>query len=167
MMMALPRVQYGSTVLNPGYAQEDPRIQRQEEKRERETQKEYTRRTAMRNNKIRKSVMMTILFMAVASFITIYRGGMIYSMQNQYVSMQSETKTLNKENEDLRAQLIKASSINDIVAKSQAMALVSVSQDSVIRVDLSKNNFKSEESVTAKASLPQKILAYLNQQIFN
>ncbi|HCW73263.1 MAG TPA: hypothetical protein DHM90_05110, partial [Clostridiaceae bacterium] len=93
------------------------------------------------------SAALTIFFMATGLFVTIFRSGMIYNMQNEYVQMQNDTRATVKSNEALKAKLIQASSIGDIAEKSIALELVSVDKADYLEVDLAKNNFMDTESV--------------------
>lgn len=168
-MMALPnRVEYfPGAERNPKIDQEQLNRQREEQKKLERSRQELNRRNALRNNRMKMSVVMTIFFIAAVSFVTIYRSSVIYSLQNQYVTMQKDTRTLGKANEALKAELIKASSINTIVEKSQSLALVEPAKDSYLMVDLSKNNFKEDEPVVEKPNLSEKILSALTLNIFN
>ena len=168
-MMALPnRVEYfPGAERNPKIDQEQLTRQREEQKKLERSRQELNRRNALRNNRMKMSVVMTIFFIAAVSFVTIYRSSVIYSLQNQYVTMQKDTRTLGKANEALKAELIKASSINAIVEKSESLALVEPAKDSYLMVDLSKNNFKEDEPVVEKPNLSEKILSALTLNIFN
>lgn len=168
-MMALPnRVEYfPGAERNPKIDQEQLNRQREEQKKLERSRQELNRRNALRNNRMKMSVVMTIFFIAAVSFVTIYRSSVIYSLQNQYVTMQKDTRTLGKANEALKAELIKASSINAIVEKSESLALVEPAKDSYLMVDLSKNNFKEDEPVVEKPNLSEKILSALTLNIFN
>jgi len=89
MMMALPnRVQYLSTAPNPEIRREKQREQEEERRRLEKSKKEFHRKNAARNNKMKMSAALTIFFMATGLFVTIFRSGMIYNMQNEYVQMQ-------------------------------------------------------------------------------
>ena len=168
-MMALPnRVEYfPGAERNPKIDQEQLTRQREEQKKLERSRQELNRRNALRNNRMKMSVVMTIFFIAAVSFVTIYRSSVIYSLQNEYVTMQKDTRTLGKANEALKAELIKASSINAIVEKSESLALVEPAKDSYLMVDLSKNNFKEDEPVVEKPNLSEKILSALTLNIFN
>ena len=168
-MMALPnRVQYyPGAERNPKIDQEELNRQREESKKLEKSRNELNRRNALRNNRMKMSVVMTIFFIAAVSFVTIYRTSVIYSLQNEYVTMQKDTKSLGKTNEALKAELIKASSINAIVEKSKELALVEPAKDSFLMVDLSKDNFKEDGPVVTEPNFSEKILSALTLNIFN
>ena len=168
-MMALPnRVQYYPGVeKSPEIHQEELRKQREESKRLEKSKQEFNRRNALRNNRMKMSVVLTIFFIAAVSLVTIYRSSVIYSLQNQYVTLQSETKSLGKGNEALKAELIMASSISEIMKKSEVLALVEPAKDSYLMVDLSRNNFTEEELVVNETNFSEKILSMLSLNIFN
>lgn len=111
------------------------------------------------------SAVITIFFMASSLFVTIYRSGIIYNMQNEYVRMQNDTRATYKNNEALKAELIKASSIGDIAEKSIALELVESDREKSLEIDLSKNNFLEEEPVVEQLSFTDKIFSMLNLNI--
>lgn len=168
MMMALPnRVQYLDTVANPEITRENRRAQEEENRRLEKSRQEFARKTAVRNNSMKMSAVLTILFMATALFVTIFRSGMIYNMQKEYVELQNETRLTMKNNEALQAEIIKASSIGEIAEKSIALELVSVGQDSAIAADLSRNNFMEDEPEMEQPKFTDKVFSLLNLNIFN
>ena len=166
--MALPnRVQYLDTVANPEITRENRRAQEEENRRLEKSRQEFARKTAVRNNSMKMSAVLTILFMATALFVTIFRSGMIYNMQKEYVELQNETRLTMKNNEALQAEIIKASSIGEIAEKSIALELVSVGQDSAIAADLSRNNFMEDEPEMEQPKFSDKVFSMLNLNIFN
>lgn len=166
--MALPnRVQYLDTVANPEITRENRRAQEEENRRLEKSRQEFARKTAVRNNSMKMSAVLTILFMATALFVTIFRSGMIYNMQKEYVELQNETRLTMKNNEALQAEIIKASSIGEIAEKSIALELVSVGQDSAIAADLSRNNFMEDEPEMEQPKFTDKVFSLLNLNIFN
>ncbi|HSL86278.1 MAG TPA: hypothetical protein VK861_05050 [Bacteroidales bacterium] len=166
--MALPnRVQYFSAAPNPEIGREQQRHREEELRKLEQSRQDFKRKNAARNNKMRMSATLTIFFMAASLFVTIYRSGMIYDMQNEYVQMQTETRMTERSNEALKAKLIKASSIGDIAEKSIELELVSVDRESFIEVDLTKDNFAEIESVTAEPKFTDKIFSMLNLNISN
>ncbi len=166
--MALPnRVQYMNTAPNPEIVREKRRAQEEETRRLEKSRLEFTKKNAVRNNKRKMSAALTILFVATGLFFTIFRSGMIYNMQNEYVQLQNETRITLKNNEALQADIIKASSIGEIAEKSLELELVSVDKESTIAVDLSKNNFAEDETVVESPKFTEKIFSMLNLNIFN
>ena len=166
--MALPnRVQYMNTAPNPEIVREKRRAQEEETRRLEKSRLEFTKKNAVRNNKRKMSAALTILFVATGLFFTIFRSCMIYNMQNEYVQLQNETRITLKNNEALQADIIKASSIGEIAEKSLELELVSVDKESIIAVDLSKNNFTEDETVVESPKFTEKIFSMLNLNIFN
>ena len=168
MMMALPnRVQYLDTVANPEITRENRRAQEEENRRLEKSRQEFAKKTAARNNRMKMSAVLTIFFMATALFVTIFRSGMIYNMQKEYVELQNETRLTMKNNEALQAEIIKASSIGEIAEKSIALELVSVGQESAIAADLSRNNFMEDEPLVEQPKFTDKVFSMLNLNFFN
>lgn len=166
--MALPnRVQYMNTAPSPEIIIEKRRAQEEERRKLERSRQEFAKKNAVRNNKRKMSAALTIFFIATGLFFTIFRSGMIYNMQNEYVQLQNETRTTLKNNEALQAEMIKASSIGEIAEKSLELELVSVDNENLIAVDLSKNNFAEEEMVVENPKFAEKIFSMLNLNIFN
>ena len=166
--MALPnRIQYMNAAPNPEINIERRRAQEEERRRLERSRQEFAKKNAARNNKMRMSAVLTIFFMVTGLFVTIFRSGMIYDMQDEYVKLQNETRITMKMNEALQAEIIKASSIGEIAEKSLELELVSAGQDSAITADLSKNNFIEEEPVVEEPRFADKIFSMLNLNIFN
>lgn len=161
------RVQYLNTAPNPEIIREKRRAQEEETRRLEKSRREFANKNAVRNNKRKMSAALTIFFIATGLFFTIFRSGMIYNMQNEYVQLQNETRTTLKNNEALQAEIIKASSIGEIAEKSLELELVSVDNESLIVADLSKNNFAEDEPVVEEPKFAEKIFSMLNLNIFN
>lgn len=166
--MALPnRVQYLSTAPNPEIRREKQREQEEERRRLEKSKQDFHKKNAARNNQIKIKAALTIFFMAGSLFVTIFRSGMIYNMQNEYVQMQNDTRATVKINEALKAKLIQASSIGDIAEKSVALELVSVDKSDYLEIDLTKNNFIEPEAASAEPKFTDKIFSMLNLNISN
>ncbi len=166
--MALPnRVQYLSTAPNPEIRREKQREQEEERRRLEKSRQDFHKKNAARKNKMKMSAALTIVFMASGLFVTVFRSGMIYNMQNEYVQMQNDTRATIKSNEALKAKLIQASSIGDIAEKSVALELVSVDKSEYLEIDLTKNNFIETEPENAEPKFTDKIFSMLNLNISN
>ena len=167
-MMALPnRIQYMNTAPNPEITREKRKAQEEESRRLNKSRQEFVKKNATRNNKMKKSAVIAIALVAACLFLTLYRSGMIYNMQNEYVQLQTETRITTKNNEALMAEIIKASSIGEIAEKSLELELVSVDKESRIVADLSKNNFIEDEPVVVNPGFTEKIFSMINLKIFN
>ncbi|MBW8384370.1 MAG: hypothetical protein K0M69_17850, partial [Youngiibacter sp.] len=108
--MALKNRSYisGNTVLKPKVQTEPGRIDKDLQKLEK-SRREFNRRNAVRANRVKRGILTTIAIIGILSFITIFRSAMVYNLQMEYVNLQNETRQVQKQNEALKAELIKAS----------------------------------------------------------
>jgi cell division protein FtsL len=161
--MALRNRSYisGNTVLKPKVQTEPGRIDKDLQKLEK-SRRDFNRRNAIRANRVKRGVLTTIAIIGILSFITIFRSAMVYSLQMDYVSLQNETRQVQKQNEALKAELLKASAIDGIVTGSESLALVSEDTSKALVVDLSHENFLTEETVTPEPGFLEKIMAFLD-----
>jgi cell division protein FtsL len=161
--MALKNRSYisGNTVLKPKVQTEPGRIDKDLQKLEK-SRREFNRRNAVRANRVKRGILTTIAIIGILSFITIFRSAMVYNLQMEYVNLQNETRQVQKQNEALKAELIKASALDGIVTGSASLALVSEDTSKALVVDLSHDNFLPEETVMPEPGFLEKIMAFLD-----
>lgn len=160
--MALPeRVPYIHAVPNPSVEREQKRREVEEKRKLQRSREQYQKKTAVRNNAMKRSVGRSIFFMAVLLAFVLFRSSMVYNLQNQYVGMQNQIRETEKMNEDLRSKIIKASSINEIAEKSKELDLQTVNREDYIEVDFSMNHFSEGAAVTEEKSLSEQILSLI------
>ena len=166
-MMALNEKRYiqDNKVVNPK-TYNSPQISREELRKLKESKENYRNQNIRNNNKLRVNTVLTLCFVAIICFFTIYRSSMIYSLQNEYLEMQNETKVLKNENEALKSQIINASSLNEMVASSEKLNLVQLSKDEYLTLDLNKNNFEDIEEIIEEDSLIDKAMSFLTFKNF-
>lgn len=163
MMMALPDKFLGTSLApRPEVDYEKKRKNTEEHRVLQESKRKYHKENAARNNKIKIQTMMLILFMASALFVTIFRTGLVYSAQNQFVTLQSETREMVKSNESLQANLIKASAIGELKEKSEVLNLAENIQGLAITVDLSVNHFGEEVLTEQPTRLLERLFSFVN-----
>lgn len=154
-----------NTIVNPEIF-ESPKRSREEIKKLQESKENYRRQNIRRNNKVRVNTILTLCFVAIICFFTIYRSSMIFSMQNEYLEMQSETKALKNENEALRSQMINASSLNEMISASEELDLVQLNKNEYLTLDLNKNNFKDIEEKIEEDNFIDKAMSFLTLKNF-
>lgn len=160
--MALQNKGYinGTSVVKPQIVADPNRVEQDLEKLKKSKQ-EHVRRNAMRNNKVRSGVVVMIVFMAALAFLTVYRGASIYLLQKQYVDLRQETQLLAGENEALRADIIKLSSIQDMVQRSEELHLVEAPTAYGIHVDLSRNYFAEAQVEPVERPFAEEIMSFI------
>ncbi len=162
-MMALPdKLVKTSPSPRPEVDYERRRKNEEERRIREESRRKYQKENAARNNKIKRQTVILILFIASALFVTIFRSGMVYLAQNQFVALQSETREIKKSNEALQANLIKASAIGELKEKAEVMNLIENTQGLAITVDLSVNHFGEEEIIEQPTKIWDRLISILN-----
>lgn len=160
--MALPeRAPYIHTVPNPSVEREQKRREAEEQRKLQKSKELFQKKTAARNNEMKRSITKSIFFMAVLLGFVLYRGSVVFQLQNQYVSMQNEIRETLKNSEDLRSKIIKASSIGEVAEKSKNLELVAVDRAEYIEVDLFANHFSEQEIQTEEKSLSERIFSMI------
>lgn len=160
--MALPnRIHSMNTVPNPSVEREERRRRQEEQEKLKHSRELYRMKTAAQNNKVRKRVVGTILLMATLVLATLWRSAAIYTLQNEYVTIQGSIRETHRQNEDLRGKIIKASAIGEVAMQSLDLDLIVVDQGMAIHTDLSKNHFEELEVQVQKESLTDKILSII------
>lgn len=154
----------GNVVVNPEAPKtgKTPKLKPEDLQRLQESKNEYRREEIRNNNKVRVKTILTLFCIAIICFFTIYRSSKIYSLQNEYLQLQNETRILSNQNEDLKSKLINASSLNDMVNESEKLNLVELDNDEYLKLDLNKNNFKDIEEIEENNNLIEKVMSLLS-----
>ena len=96
----------------------------------------------------------------VVGLIVIYGDNRIYKAQSQLNTLKASISAIENENEALKVDILKSSSISDIrSAAENKLKMVSPTQNNVVSIDLEKNNFKivSENSINKNDGILAKI----------
>ncbi len=161
MMMALPDKYLGTSPFTRPEIDTERRQKREEEQARERSKRTFHKENALRNNKMKIQTMMVILFIASGLFATIFGSCTVYSAQKEYVTMQNETREVLKNNEALKANLIKASAIGELKEKSLALNLVEQGGQ-VLTVDLTLDHFGEEEIIVKAAPLMERLFSLMN-----
>jgi len=144
----------GNTVLAPNHAPY------RESEQKRQVKKNKSARKAM-NKKV--VIMRNIMIVFIVGITIIGRYCMIYSLQDQLNTTQHNISALNKENENLKVELVKYNNIQYIedVAVNK-LGMVTPDRNDAIYADISKNTIiasetESKESKNAVSVLADKI----------
>ncbi len=121
------------------------------ERREKEREKELQRvkknrriRELQKTKEQRKGIIQVAAMILITGVITISGNGSLYSMQREISSINSEIKEAKSNNEALSFKLLKVSGLDNIknVAENQ-LGMVAQDKTSVVRQDISKDNFQA------------------------
>jgi cell division protein FtsL len=155
----------GNTVLVPEYIPTNPKkreeLEKLEKARKQNVEKKRNKRIEYKFNVIRN---IGIIF--IIGITLIYRYSVIYNMQKNINMINDEISTVNKQNEDLRIQLIKVSSIQEVEkVATEKLHMISPDKNHVIYSDLSKNNFIGEATkntnIVEKENIFNKLISML------
>ena len=133
----------GNTVLKPQY---EP--QREKEKEE-EKKEQYKKNKKIRQKLLKKKfkTLRNIIIAFILGVTLVARYGILYGMQKELSSVNSEISEVEKESENLKVELVHHSNLSNIEkVAGQNLKMVSPNKDSAIYTDLSYNNFKKENS---------------------
>lgn len=161
--MALKNRPYvaGNTVLKPRIDVVPVRID-EDLRKLKKSRQDFMKRNAMRNNKMKMGIISTLLFLGIFSSVTVFRSAQVYNLQKEFVGLQTETRQVMKENEALRAELIKSGALEDIVTRSSALELVEADNALALVVNLDKENFMPEETVAESRTIIEVLFSFLS-----
>ena len=105
----------GNTVLNPKRRYDEERRKQERESIDRQ-RKEQQRKQREAKKAVVKNILQVASIALVLGVLTIARDGKMYRLQNDLSNVKTEVKTIKAENEALRVNLLKFSSLGDIKA---------------------------------------------------
>lgn len=154
----------GNTVLAPIYEPEGPSKKQEYERFKKEKTNNLIKRREKKLNS-KAQILSSILLVFVVGVTLIFRYASIYNIQRNLSNIKSETISLNKENENLRVELVKASNLDNVEKiATEKLHMVRAEKTQVIFADLTKENFADATSVNkteSQMSLLQKIYKML------
>lgn len=104
--------------------------------------KERRLRILVKQRQQKKNIMQIVALVFIFGIIIIGRNASIYSMQKQLTSINSEIKEVRNDNEALKIELLKVSSLENIKNYAENnLKMINPDKSTVIRHDISKNNF--------------------------
>lgn len=149
----------GNTVVSPDKTQMNPDAEREYE-RLKKAKRDKKLRQKLRKKEIKKSYTQIIIMTFVVGMIVIYGDNRIYKAQSQLNTLKRFISSIENENEALKVDILKTSSIADVrSAAENKLKMVSPTKSNVISVDLEKNNFKivSDNSINKNDGILAKI----------
>lgn len=120
--------------------------------------KERRLRELTKQRQQKKNIMQIVALVFIFGIIIIGRNATIYSMQKQLVSINSEIKEVRNDNESLKIELLKVSSLENIKNYAEKnLKMVNPDKSTIIRHDISKNNFTEQTESNINKTLLSKI----------
>lgn len=97
---------------------------------------EQQRRKKQKDKRVRKSVLQIVLLILVVGGVTISRDVKVYKTQQQLDSINKQINSVTTENEALKVQILKASSLDKIedVAKNK-LKMILPTKDDMVKLD--------------------------------
>ena len=130
----------GNTVLNPKRRYDEERRKQERESIDRQ-RKEQQRKQREAKKAVVKNILQVASIALVLGVLTIARDGKMYRLQNDLSNVKTEVKTIKAENEALRVNLLKFSSLGDIKAFASKEGMKVSQKDDIIYVNTTKDFF--------------------------
>lgn len=130
----------GNTVLNPKRRYDEERRRQERESIDRQ-RKEQQRKQREAKRAVVKNILQVASIALVLGVLTIARDGKVYRLQNDLSNVKTEAKTITAENEALRVNLLKFSSLGDIKAFASKEGMKVPQKDDIINVNVTKDFF--------------------------
>lgn len=145
----------GNTVLKP----EKVKIENENSKKY-EKFNEQRKQLKLKEERRSKVKMVSYIFMFfIVGFTVIYRYSLIYGIQKEYVETRQSAAVLQKENENLRVNLIKLEDNEEINNKITSMKMVNANKAACAGVDLDKAVFNEKKENKTEGG----VLSYIKQ----
>lgn len=138
----------GSVVTSPNHNEREER-KRQEEQRRAKRQKE--RKKFEESRQIRKSVLQIAALIFFIGLVIISRDSKVYSMQKEISKIDTQISNMKDENEALRVELLKVSSLNSIEENAEKkLGMAVATKDNTIKIDIPKSYYDYVEKADLK-----------------
>lgn len=131
----------GNTALNPKRKVNERDNKKYDQLKK--SKKNRERRIQEQKRKTRATMLQISLFILIMGIITIARDSQVFTMQKELTNINKEIKIYEAENEALKVDLLKASSLDNIkdIAENK-LEMNIATKDNIVAVDLSQNYFK-------------------------
>lgn len=127
--------------------------EREKYKQLQKSKKNRQRRLNEQRKRNRKAIMQIAIFIFLMGVLTIFRDSKVFSMQNELAKINSEIKTEQLENEALKIDLLKGSSLDNIKTTAEKdLGMTIASKDNMVEIDLSENYFQKLDDRDKKAA---------------
>jgi cell division protein FtsL len=138
--------------INNGNTALAPERKSSEDKRYKVKQEENEKLRKLRQSKLRSQakVMIGIALTFTIGFTVVYRYSSIYNMEKNLSAATMENDNMNKNNENLKLQLMKNSQIQIIEDKASKLNMVKSDKNQAAYVDYNRQTLKSNNTVDSK-----------------
>jgi cell division protein FtsL len=134
----------GSTVYAPERHTESP-LKKEEYEKLRKTKIQRINRIKQKKNAQKRQVMVSIITVFAMGLSLIWGEAQVYRTQRELTKVKKEITEINRLNDDLKVQLLKVSSIENIKQSAEnKLHMIIPDRKNVIYADLSKDNFNRE-----------------------
>lgn len=134
----------GSTVYAPERVKETP-LKKEEYEKLRKKKIERINRVKQKKNAQKRSVILSIITTFGVGLSLIWGEAQVYRTQRELTKIKKEIVEINKHNDDLKLQLLKVSSLENIKQNAESkLHMITPDRKNAIYADLSKNNFSKE-----------------------
>lgn len=141
----------GSTAVKPQRAPKKEDKKNKELKKKRELEKR--KKILEKERKNRASVFQIVIAILLVGGLVIWRDMEVYSARDQLSEIKSQIKEVNSENEALRVELLKISSLDTVKESAENDLNMKMPQkEDRIKVNLDENNFEEATSTKENAS---------------
>jgi cell division protein FtsL len=134
----------GSTVYAPERLRESP-LKKEKYEKLRKTKIERINRVKKKKNAQKRRVMVSIITVFGVGLSLIWGEAQVYGNQMELTKIKKEIVDVNRQNDDLKIQLLKVSSLENIKQNAEnKLHMIIPDRKNVIYADLSKDNFNEE-----------------------
>lgn len=141
----------GSTAVKPQRLPKEKENQKKKKDLVKKKKVEQRKNLLIKQRQSRKSVFQIVFGILLVGSLVIWRDMRVYTAQGQLSDIKSQIKEVNSDNEALRVELLKISSLDTVKdAASKDLSMKMPQKEDRIKVNLDENNF--EEDVPTDAS---------------
>ncbi|PRR82922.1 hypothetical protein [Clostridium vincentii] len=134
----------GNTVVKPQRRSEDTDKKKYEELQRSKRERNKKRKE---EKKRRHGILQITAFLFVVGMVIIVRDNNVYSMQKELTTIKSEIKVVQDDNESLRVDLLKVSSLDNIKTNAEKrLGMVPATKENTIQIELPNKYFDSIEN---------------------
>lgn len=123
---------------------------------------EQRKKLLIKQRQNRKSVFQIVSCILLVGILVIWRDMRVYTAQNQLLELKSQIKEVNSDNEALRVELLKISSLDTVKETAfKDLSMRMPQKEDRIKVNLDENNFTedvSNQELTSEEGIVSKII---------
>lgn len=143
----------GSTAVKPQRVPKEKEKSKINKELEKRKKAEARKRALNKQRKNRASVFQVVFGILLVGSLVVWRDMKVYSAQNDLSNVRSEIKEMSAENEALRVELLKISSLDTVKESAEKdLSMKMPQKEDRIKVNLDENNFEENETSTEPIS---------------